>query len=157
LSPCNNICGPTIIPGPNPPRPPRPPPAPGHPARHVPWSPLGRHRSFIVNLRSSDHKKALLGFARKDDFAVLAALERRFEAIQPQFAFLPFFAVAPEARRFEERANIFGIGDTFLAGRRRELGEVEFGEIHLVSSHDGPPGGREAHYEQCLCAFYHFL
>jgi hypothetical protein len=45
-------------------------------------------------LRRSDDQEALLAFAGNDDFAILAAFERGFEAIEAQFAFLPFFAVA---------------------------------------------------------------
>ena len=98
---------------------------------------FGRHRCFIVDARRCDDQQALLAGAGNDDFAVLAAFEHRFEAVEAQFGFLLFLTVAPEARGFEKRADVFGVSDAFLVGRRREFADVDFAEVDFfLSGHD---------------------
>jgi len=62
-----------------------------------------------------------------DDLAVFAALQGRFQAIQAQTALLALFTVATETRGLKDGANVFGVGDAFLLGRRRQFTEVHVG------------------------------
>ena len=80
---------------------------------------LGRHGCLIVDLCGRDNQQTLLAGAGNDDFAVLTAFEHRFEAVEAQFAFLPFFAMASETRGFEKRADVFGVSQAFLVRGRR--------------------------------------
>ena len=110
---------------------------------------LGRHRRFIVDPRCRDNQQTFLAGAGNDDFAVLAAFEHRFEAVEAQFAFLLFFAVAPETGGFEKRSDVFGVSEAFLVRRRWEFADVDFAEVDLiVGGHDRPSGGHKAQNEQ---------
>src|SRR5256885_2293485 len=79
---------------------------------------LGRHRRFIVDPRCRDDQQTFLAGAGNNDFAILAAFENCFKAVEAQVAFLPFLAVASETRGFENGADVFGVSEAFLFGRR---------------------------------------
>ena len=55
------------------------------------------HGNLIINLRNRDYEEAFFAVAGNDYFAVLAAFQRGFKAVEAQIGFLPLFAVAAEA------------------------------------------------------------
>ncbi len=77
-----------------------------------------------IDLSHRDHERTLCALAGNDHFAVLAALQDRFKAIEAQAAFLAFFAMATEAGGFEERPNIFRKSDPLLGGRGRKFANI---------------------------------
>jgi hypothetical protein len=63
--------------------------------------------------------------ARNDYFAVFAAFQGRFQAVEAQPAFMPLFAMAADAGGFEDGADVFGVSDAFLFGGGRQFAEVD--------------------------------
>jgi hypothetical protein len=99
-------------------------------------------------LRDRHHQGTLLAVTGHDDFAVFAAFEDGFKAVETQLAFLALLAVAPETRRLKERADVFGVSNALVTCRRRQFAEIEFIEVELIGGQGRPSGGRQADREQ---------
>jgi hypothetical protein len=69
-------------------------------------------------LGAGKNDPALLAVAGDEDRPVFAAFEDGFQAVQSQIRFRSLFAVAADARGFEQRLNVLGEGQTGLVGRR---------------------------------------
>ncbi len=71
-------------------------------------------------------------FASNEDFAILASLLDGLKAIEPQSALLLLFAMTAEARCFQDRLDVFGVGKAFLFCGGREFRGVDFADIPFL-------------------------
>jgi hypothetical protein len=72
-----------------------------------------------------DDQIALVAFAGDDDVAVVpASFESGGQTVEAEVIFVDFLRVAIEAVGLEDGLNVLGVGDAFLGGGGRQLGEV---------------------------------
>jgi hypothetical protein len=72
-----------------------------------------------------DDKVALVTFAGDDHILVVpASFKNGFQTVEAEVVFGPLGSVAINTRRLENGLDVFGEGDAFLGGGRRQLGEV---------------------------------
>jgi hypothetical protein len=74
---------------------------------------------------------------------MVTAFEKGFTAIQTQSSFRPVLAVTAEARGFEERTDVFGIGQSFLGRRRGKFAEIELAQVRAFGREGQGARGQE--------------
>ena len=85
---------------------------------------FGRHGGVIFEASDCDDQSAFFTVALGENFAVLAAFENGFEAIDSELALLFLGAVALEAGLLEDGFDVFVVGESGLGGGRREFAQI---------------------------------